>query len=104
METTITARRVEIPAELRARAESSVERLGFLASRPVKATVVFGMDGIDSTAELRMHLSHGELLVASGAGPDHRTALDRAEERLRRQVGRDSGRFRAGRHTNSAPL
>lgn len=104
METTITARRVEISPELRARAASAVERIGFMASRPVDAAVVFGMDGIDCTAELRMHLSHGELLVAGGAGPDHRTALDRAEERLRRQAGRDSGRFRAGRHTDSAPI
>jgi ribosome-associated translation inhibitor RaiA len=104
METTITARRVEIAPELRVYAASAVERVGFMASRPVDAAVVFGMDGVDCTAELRMHLSHGELLVASGVGPDHRTALDRAEERLRRQVGRESGKFRAGRHTDSAPI
>ena len=104
MDTTITARRVEISPELRTRAASALERVGFMASRPVDAAITFGMDGVDCTAELRMHLSHGELLVASGTGPDHRTALDRAEERLRRQVGRESGKFRAGRHADSAPI
>ena len=99
METTITARHCEISEDLRDRAASVVERVGAVASRPLDAAVVFDQDGLDSVAELRLHLAHGELLVARGEGPDHRTALDRAEERLKRQADRASGRFKAARHT-----
>jgi len=40
-------------------------------------------------------VARGELLVAHGEGDDHRTALDRAEEKLRRQL--DTGRTRSRR-------
>ena len=86
MQTTITARHCEISEALRERALAVMERLGELAHRPVESTVVFDRDGLQATAELRLHASRGELLVARGEGDDHRTALDRAEERLRRQL------------------
>jgi ribosome-associated translation inhibitor RaiA len=90
MQTTITARHVELSDGLRERAMTIVERLGNIAHRPMDMTVVFEADGLDQVAELRLHLAHGEMLVARGDGPDHRTALDRAEEKLRRQVERAS--------------
>jgi ribosomal subunit interface protein len=86
MQTTITARHCDIPDALRERALAVVERLGNIASRPIEATVVFDADGLDRTAELRVHVARGEVLVAKGEGDDHRTALDRAEEKLRRQL------------------
>ncbi len=86
MRTTITARHCEIPDALRERALTVVERLGNIARRPMEATVVFDADGPDRTAELRLHVARGEVLVAKGEGEDHRTALDRAEEKMRRQV------------------
>jgi len=86
MQTTVTARHCEIPDALRERALAVVERLGNLARRPMEATVVFDADGPDRTAELRLHVAHGEVLVAKGEGEDHRTALDRAEDKLRRQL------------------
>ena len=46
----------------------------------MESTVVFDRDGLQATAELRLHAARGELLVARGEGDDHRTALDRAEE------------------------
>lgn len=97
MQTTITVRHCEISDALRERAISVVERLGGLAPRPMETTVVFATDGAEQTAELRLHLAHGEVLVAKGEGADHRTALDRAEEKLRRQVERVSDRPRRGR-------
>jgi ribosomal subunit interface protein len=97
MQTTITVRHCEIPDALRERAITVVERLGSLAPRPIETTVVFATDGTDQTVELRLHVAHGEVLVARGEGPDHRTALDRAEEKLRRQVQRASDRPRRGR-------
>ena len=49
------------------------------------------------TVEIRLHLAQGEVLVARGDAPDHRTALDRAEEKLRRQIERASERLRRAR-------
>ena len=98
METIITARHCEISDPLRERASTIIGRLEALAPREVEATIVFGMEGAAATAEVRLHVANGEVLVASGDGPDHRTALDRAEERIRRQVTRASGRYKAARH------
>jgi len=90
MQTTITARHCEISEPLRERALTVVERLGNIASRPIEATVVFDMEGPMQTAEIRLHVSRGEVLVATGEAEDHRTALDRAEEKLRKQVEKAS--------------
>ncbi len=90
MQTTITARHFDIPDALRERALTVVERLGNIARRAIEATVVFDADGPAHTAELRLHVARGEVLVAKGEGDDHRTALDRAEEKLRRQVEKAS--------------
>ncbi|HEU4763525.1 MAG TPA: ribosome-associated translation inhibitor RaiA [Gemmatimonadales bacterium] len=88
MHTTITARHCEIPDALRARAAEVCARLERHASRPVDCSVTFDVGRLAQTAELRLHLSGGEVLVATGEGSDHRSALDRAEERLRRQLER----------------
>jgi len=95
MHTTITARHCEVSEPLRERAITVMERLGNLASRPMEMTVVFDADGIQQTVELRLHVARGEILLAKGEGADHRTALDRAEDKLRRQVERVSDRRRA---------
>ena len=97
MQTTITVRHCEIPDWLRERAITVVERLGKVTPRPMEMAVVFDTDGLKPTAELRLHRAGGEILVASGEGADHRTALDRAEEKLRRQVERASERPRRAR-------
>lgn len=97
MQTTITARHCEIPETLRERARTVVERLGVLAHRPIESAVVFDTDGNLATAELRLHAARGEILVAHGEAGDHRTALDRAEEKLRRQVDKASSRPRRSR-------
>jgi ribosomal subunit interface protein len=97
MQTTITARHCEVSDPLRNRAITVVERLGSLASRAMEMTVVFDTEGIQQTVELRLHVGGGTILVASAEGADHRTALDRAEEKLRRQVERASERPRRPR-------
>jgi ribosomal subunit interface protein len=97
MQTTITARHCEISDALRERARTVVERLGVLAHRPIESAVVFDTDGNLATAELRLHAARGDLLVAHGEAGDHRTALDRAEEKLRRQVEKAEARPRRSR-------
>ncbi len=100
MQPTITARHCEISDALRDRAVTVVQRLGNLASRSMESTVVFDSDGMQRTVEIRLHVPRGEVLVARGDASDHRTALDRAEERLKRQLERVVDR---PRRTRSAP-
>jgi ribosomal subunit interface protein len=97
MQTTITARHCDISDALKERARSVVERLGSIATRPVESAVVFDVEGSVQTAELRLHLSRGEILIAKGEAADHRSALDRAEERLRRQLEKATTRPRRTR-------
>jgi putative sigma-54 modulation protein len=104
MQTTITARHCEISDALRERALTVVERLGSLANRPIEATVVFDVEGTQQTAELRLHVARGEVLVASGEAEDHRTALDRAEDKLRRQVEKASAYPRRSRPSQAKPI
>ncbi len=92
MDTTITARHCEISEALRERAESVAERLGTFARRPMEMAVVFDSDGPLQVVEIRLHVAAGEVFVAKADGPDHRSALDRAEEKLRRQVEKAAGR------------
>ena len=86
MHTTITARHCEIPEELRERARAVMERLAAITSRPVDGAVVFDESAAGSSVELRLHAARGTVYVATGEAPDHRTAMDRAEEKLRRQL------------------
>jgi ribosome-associated translation inhibitor RaiA len=102
MDPVITARHCDISADLRTRALSIAERLGAVARRPMESAVVFDTVGNRSTAELRLHLAQGDVLVAGADGPDHRTALDRAEAKLRTQLGRAARRFRSARHADAA--
>ncbi len=97
MQTTITARHCEISDALRERATAVVDRLGTFATRPIEATVVFDEEGPRRSAEIRLHVARGEVLVATGEADDHRSALDRAEEKLRRQVEKAAARPRRSR-------
>ena len=101
MQPTITVRHCEISEALRERAITVVRRLGNLISRPMEAAVVFDVDATQPTVEIRLHVPRGEVLVARGEGSDHRTALDRAEERLRRQLERVAARPRRTRSASS---
>jgi ribosomal subunit interface protein len=104
MQTTITARHCEISDALRERALTVVERLGHMATRPIGAAVVFDVEGMLQTAELRLHVARGEVLVAKADAEDHRTALDRAEDKLRRQVEKASAHPRRSRPSQANPL
>ena len=104
MQTTITARHTEISETLRERALTVAERLGSIATRPIEAAVVFDTEGLQQTAELRLHVPRGEVLVAKAEADDHRTALDRAEDKLRKQLERASARPRRSRTSQAEPL
>lgn len=86
MVTTITSRKGEVPEALRERAVAVLERLGRMAKRPTSSTVTFGAEHQRATAEIILKPSRGEPVVAKADAPDHRTALDRAAAKARRQL------------------
>lgn len=86
MQLTITSRHEDVPDALRARAEAVVGRLARFAHRPTHAQVEFDLEHQRATAELRIHAARGLVHIASADAADHRTALDRAAAKLRRQL------------------
>src|SRR5207244_10470053 len=95
MRITITARHCEIPDELRARARERLERLARIAPRPHDGRVVFVADHGRPTVEVRLHTGRGAVHVGTARGADHRTALDLAVAKVRRQLDKDPTRRRA---------
>lgn len=88
MKTKVTALHCQVADELRTRAETVAERFEHLSPHALETTVVFDVEAGEPTAEIRLHVRGGQILVAHGVDKDHRTALDRAEEKLRKQLER----------------
>ena len=95
MRITITARHCDIPDALRARARERLERLARFAPRPHDGSVVFVADNGRPTVEVRLHTVRGAVLVGTARGADHRTALDQAVAKVRRQLDKSPGPRRA---------
>jgi ribosomal subunit interface protein len=102
MRTQITGRHRPVSEDLRERAERVLQRLASHASRPVDATVTFDNHSAQCSVELRLHLSSGDTWVASATAADHRSALDRAEQKLRRQLEKGP-RARRSRRAGTGP-
>jgi len=88
MRVTIAARHCDVSDDLRERARAQIERLARLARRPDRARVLFAEDAGKPMVELQLHTAT-HLHVASAPAADHRTALDLALSRMRRQLVRD---------------
>jgi ribosome-associated translation inhibitor RaiA len=97
MNTSITARHCDVSDDLRERADAVLSRLGALHARPTEGTVVFDVGPSVAIAELRLRGERGERFMARGEDHDHRSALDRAEQKLRRQIERGSSLRRTRR-------
>ena len=97
MRITVTARHCDVPDELRARARVLVERLTKVAGRSHDGQVIFGTDHGSATAEVRLHTAHGAVHVGTAAAADHRSALDLAVAKVRRQLDKAVARRRSPR-------
>jgi ribosome-associated translation inhibitor RaiA len=86
MTITLTARHCTVPRALRARARVLLERAGRIAARPHEGRAIFTSEHGAARVELQLHRGHQRLHVARADATDHRTALDRAAARLRRQL------------------
>lgn len=94
MQITITARHGDLSDELRARARTVLERLERVAPRPHHGRVLFVADHGRPTAEVRLHVARGAVLVGTARGADLRTALDLAAAKIRRQLDKSPARRR----------
>jgi ribosomal subunit interface protein len=96
MQMTITARHCDISEELRERAATVLTRLADHVPRAVDGAVVFD-NSPTAQAEIRLHSGRGEVFVATGEDKDHRSALDRAEEKVKRQMDKTNTLSRRAR-------
>jgi ribosome-associated translation inhibitor RaiA len=74
-----------------------MDRLTQLTPFAQHGTVVFDSEPLRQSVEIRFRLSGGQVLVAMAEADDHRTALDRAEQRMRRQLAKPAARPDRGR-------
>lgn len=93
METTVTARHCDIPEALRDQALAVIERIARMAHRPQRGQVVFDLDHQTKTVELKLTLPRGVTRIATAEAGDFRTALDRAADKLRRQLEKTNNRY-----------
>ncbi|HEV2750603.1 MAG TPA: HPF/RaiA family ribosome-associated protein [Gemmatimonadales bacterium] len=96
MRITITARHCDVADELRTRARALLARLERIAPRPQDARILFVADNGRPLVEVRLHAARGVLHVAKARAGDHRSALDAAVAKVRRQLDKSPIRRRAG--------
>ena len=88
MRFTITSRHGRIPDDVKQRAATVLARLAKRATRPTSAHVTFETTRAFARAEIILNAARNAVFVATAAGSDHRTALDRVTAKLRRQLSK----------------
>jgi ribosomal subunit interface protein len=97
MRITITARHTEVDHDLRVHTRDLVEKVVKLVRRPHHAQVIFTEDHGEAGVEIEVHAPRGRVHVAKSQAADHRTALDAAIARVKRQLLDGKERPRARR-------
>lgn len=92
MPVTIAARHFDLPDQLRERAMEVAQRLETRSGRTAEVAILFDLEAGTATVDLRFRATGQEALHAVGTGSDHRSALDRAEDKLRRQLEKPTTR------------
>lgn len=90
MRITVKGKNVDVPAHVRDEAIAKLSRVRRLFDRFIDMEVVFSEE-TNPRIEDRIHCevvlhAKGKYLRAQAVGPDHLTAIDRAEAKLARQV------------------
>ncbi len=98
MQSTFAARHCEVADDLKARAHAVMDRLAHFPPHAIEGGVVFDLTAEGHLVELKLHIPGGRWLVATAVEPDHRSALDRAEEKLKKQLDRAATQYRRDRH------
>src|SRR6266704_2792844 len=101
MRITITARHTEIDNDLRAHTRELVEKVAKLIRRPHHAHVIFTEEHDEAGVEIAVHVPRGRVHVAKSQAADHRSALDAAIARVKRQLLDEKQTPRARRTANA---
>jgi len=86
MRITITARHTAVDDDLRAHTRERLEKVVKLVRRPHHAHVIFTEDHGEAGGEIEIHAPRGRIHVAKSQAGDHRSALDSAIARVKRQL------------------
>lgn len=100
---TVSSRHGEIEPSLRERTDTVLARLAGFAPQAVEGAVIFDTVPEGGWVEIKLHLPGGLVLVATATEKAHRTALDRAEDKLRKQIDRAATAARRGRRQAKQP-
>ncbi len=105
MRITITARHTEIDHDLRAHTKELVEKVAKLVRRTHHAQVTFSEDHGEAAVEIEVHVPRGRIRVAKANATDHRSALDLAIARVKRQLldGKPTPRARRTARRSKVP-
>lgn len=101
MDVTITALHCTIPDSVRDLTERRMSALERYGRRATSAAVSFSADHGQKACEARVGIAGGPPRIARATGPTFRAALDRAADRLERQLKRYQDRRR--RHRGATP-
>ena len=97
MHSTFVARHCEVADDLKVRAQEVMGRLAHFPPHAIEGGVVFDQTAEGHLVELKLHVPGGRWLVATAVERDHRSALDRAEEKLKKQLEKASAHLRGDR-------
>jgi ribosomal subunit interface protein len=104
MRVTITARHTEIDDDLRGHTKELVEKVAKLVRRPHHAQVIFTEDHGEAEVEIEVHAPRGRVYIAKSQATDHRSALDAAIARVKRQLLDEKETPRARRNTRRSKV
>jgi putative sigma-54 modulation protein len=102
MDVRITARHCSITDSTREFAETRVSRLTRFEPRVRAAEVLISDDAGSRHAEVKVAVPGASLMQAHGEADSFRAALDRAVDRIERQLRRRHGRRRTHRATRTS--
>jgi ribosome-associated translation inhibitor RaiA len=89
MKLIVTARHAAVTGEMNERAQHVATIVEQKAHRPHRLEVIFDIDHDRHVAELRLHTVQSHVFACHAEADDFRTALDRAEDKLRNHLDKD---------------
>lgn len=97
MDITINTRHCTVPESIRNQTQIRLQRVARFNPVVQSGTVNFGAEGSDRQVDIRLHMKGTAPLLGHGTGPTFRTALDRAVDRVERQLKSRNQRHRTRR-------
>lgn len=94
MRVQIATRRCDVDDQTLERTEELVAKLDKYDPRVTAAEVVFTEEKKDRSVEIILHIDGTAPIVGSGDGPEFRSAVDRAVERVGRMLRKQRSRHR----------